>query len=51
MTVLIYILFQYAQDIFDQVFDIIDTKKLKITELKQGNILTRETREKIQADS
>lgn len=35
ITMVIYVLFGYVQDIFDQIFDIIDTRKIEAIHLRQ----------------
>lgn len=46
----IYIVFQIAGQIFDQIFDIIDTVEIRTIDLQQGSILTKKSRDKIYKD-
>jgi hypothetical protein len=51
IIIVIYTLFNFLQNFFDQVFDIIDIKEIKILSLKQWSILTKESLEKIKKEA
>lgn len=47
----IFILFKFLSSYIDQIFDIIDIKKIKIIQLTQWSILTQETIDKIKKEA
>ncbi|MCK9272573.1 hypothetical protein M0P65_03430 [Candidatus Gracilibacteria bacterium] len=47
----IYLLFNFIQEFFDQIFDLIDIKEIEIIEIKQGSILTKESIKKFKNEA
>jgi len=47
----IYLLFNFIQEFFDQIFDLIDIKEIEIIEIKQWSILTKESIKKFKNEA